>query len=188
MLAATSPLDEKERIELLHALELLDSAPEPAFDEVTRLTVQLLRVPIALVSLIDSDRQWFKSKVGVAAVETPRTLAFCAHAIHGYVPFIVPDATLDQRFADNPLVTGNLKIRAYVGIPLRSANGLALGTLCAIDLAPRAFSNDEILVLVDLADIVQRELLRRETKMFCRSSNQLTRQSAEIANFQKDKR
>lgn len=166
MIAAPTTSDEKERIELLRTLELLDSAPEPEFDEVTRLTVGLLGVPIALVSLIDSDRQWFKSKVGLEAIETPRTASFCAHAIHGYMPFIVPDARLDQRFADNPLVTGSPQIRAYAGVPLRSLKGHALGTLCVIDLSPRKFTNDEISILVDLSEIVQREFRRRESAKY----------------------
>lgn len=163
MLVAPPTLDEFERVALLRTLELLDSAPEPEFDSLTRLTSRLLGVPIALISLVDSDRQWFKSKVGLEVAETPRAVAFCAHAIHGYVPFVVPDARLDQRFADNPLVTGGPQIRAYAGVPLRSADGHALGTLCAIDLSPRVFSNDDLSLLFDLAEIAQREILQRET-------------------------
>jgi GAF domain-containing protein len=133
MVIAPPTPDERQRLALLRALELLDSAPEPAFDTLTRLVSRLLQVPVALVSLVDENRQWFKSRVGLDALETPRDLAFCAHAIHHDAPFVVPDALLDHRFADNPLVTGAPHVRAYAGIPLRttSANSCSRARSCA---------------------------------------------------------
>lgn len=124
--------DEGERPRLLHALDLLDSPPEPAFDRITRLLARVLDVPIALVSLVDEQRQWFKSRVGLDVSETPREYALCAHTILKASPLVVSDATQDPRFCDNPLVTGEPNIRFYAGVPIRSSAGLALGTLCDI--------------------------------------------------------
>jgi diguanylate cyclase (GGDEF)-like protein/PAS domain S-box-containing protein len=165
MVIAPPTPDERQRITQLHALALLDSAPEPAFDALTRLVARLLRVPVALVSLVDEHRQWFKSRVGLDATETPRDLAFCAHAIHGDGPLVVPDALLDPRFADNPLVTGAPHIRAYAGIPLRTAEGHALGTLCAIDHQPRAFSAADLALLQEFADVLHSEVRHREAAL-----------------------
>lgn len=163
-----TPPDEAERLELLHALNLLDTPAEPVFDRITRLVAQILNVPIALVSLVDADRQWFKSRVGLEATETPREVAFCAHAITQTAPMIVVDATQDVRFEDNPLVTGNPNIRFYAGVPLRSAGGLAIGTLCAIDSKPRQLSADETNILIDLAALVSKEVQLREAVILTR--------------------
>ena len=163
-----TPPDEAERLELLHALNLLDTPAEPVFDRITRLVAQILNVPIALVSLVDADRQWFKSRVGLEATETPREVAFCAHAITQTAPMIVVDATQDARFEDNPLVTGNPNIRFYAGVPLRSAGGLAIGTLCAIDSKPRQLSADETNILIDLAALVSKEVQLREAVILTR--------------------
>jgi len=160
---ASQPPDEDERLALLHGLQLLDSLPEPAFDRITRLATRLLGVPMALVSLVDRDRQWFKSRVGLAATETPREQAFCAHAILQTGPFVVTDALEDARFADNPLVTGALGLRFYAGVPIRTAGGLALGTLCALDQRPRTLSADDLQTLQDLADMVSQEVQLRES-------------------------
>lgn len=162
MISAVLPPDEIERVQLLHALDLLDTEPEPVFDRITRLVSRMLDVPVALVSLVDSDRQWFKSKVGITAAETPRDIAFCSHAILDTKPLLVPDATLDERFADNPLVTGIQRIRFYVGVPIRTTGGLAMGTLCAIDSRPRSLSADQLDVLCDFADMVSKEIQVRE--------------------------
>lgn len=162
------PSDEAERLELLHALNLLDTPAEPVFDRITRLVAHILNVPIALVSLVDGDRQWFKSRVGLEATETPREVAFCAHAITQTAPMIVVDATQDARFEDNPLVTGNPNIRFYAGVPLRSAGGLAIGTLCAIDSKPRQLSADETNILIDLAALVSKEVQLREAVILTR--------------------
>ena len=169
MISAPPPPDEQERIQLLHALNLLDTPPEPVFDRITRLVSHLLDVPMALISLVDSNRQWFKSKVGITAAETPRDIAFCAHAILEAKPLLIPDAKLDERFSDNPLVTGDLKVRFYAGIPIRTAGGLAMGTLCAIDNKPRILSPAQLEALSDLADIVTKEIQVRETVALSRN-------------------
>ncbi|NIC42169.1 diguanylate cyclase domain-containing protein [Aquabacterium sp. A08] len=176
MSAAPLPPDEAERLALLHALALLDSPPEPALDRITRLAARLLNVPIALVSLIDRDRQWFKSRVGLDATETPRDQAFCAHAILQTAPLVVGDATQDPRFLDNPLVTDAPGIRFYAGVPIRTSGGVALGTLCAIDDKPRRPGPDDIQALQDLADLVSKEVQLRETLALAR--DQLDRSQA----------
>ncbi len=162
MIPPSLPVDEAPRLALLRSLELLDAAPEPALDAVTRLAAQLLDVPVALVSLVDEHRQWFLARHGLALRETPRPVSFCAHAILGDGLFVVPDAAADPRFAGNPLVHGTPPVRAYAGMPLRSAEGLALGTLCAIDHRPREFTPLQRERLQDLAVVVRRELLMRE--------------------------
>lgn len=160
MQAPEVPADEIERLEALIALGLLDSPVEERFDRVTRLACALFSVPIALVCLVDSDRQWFKSRQGLAAAETARDISFCAHAISSDAPFVVADALDDPRFADNPLVVGAPHIRFYAGIPLLSRKGLRVGTLCIIDRGPRSMSGQQIAQLTDLASIAQDELRR----------------------------
>jgi len=162
MPAAAHPPDEAERQKLLASLRLLDSEAEEVFDRITRLVARLLKVPTALFSLVDADRQWFKSRVGLDATETPREQAFCAHAILQDQPLVVADATHDARFADNPLVTGAPNIRFYAGVPIRSTGGLPIGTLCAIDDHARVLTADELCIMIDLADIVQKEVQYRE--------------------------
>lgn len=169
MLIAPSPADEDQRLALLHSLGLLDSPPEPAYDVLTRLAARLLDTPIALLTLVDAKRQWFKSRLGLDVPQTPRDVAFCAHAILGDGPFVVPDAELDARFADNPLVTGGPRVRAYAGIPLRSTNGHAMGTLCVIDHRPRTFTDDDLSLLQGLADVARRELAHREAAVRVRA-------------------
>jgi diguanylate cyclase (GGDEF)-like protein/PAS domain S-box-containing protein len=162
MPAASNPPDELERQQLLKALDLLDTEEEEVFDRVTRLVSRLLKVPVALFSLVDENRQWFKSRVGLDARQTPREQAFCAHAILQDQPLVVADATSDARFADNPLVTGAPNIRFYAGVPIRSSGGLAIGTLCAIGDEARVLTADELCIMIDLADIVQKEVQHRE--------------------------
>jgi len=162
MLIAPLPPDEVERIRLLHALDVLDTDPEPAFDRVTRLVAHVLKVPMALISLVDSERQWFKSRIGIDVSETSRDLSFCAHTILDTKPMVVEDASRDARFADHPMVTGGPSVRFYAGVPIRSTGGLALGTLCAIDSHPRQLSPDQLEVLQDLADIASKEMQLRE--------------------------
>ena len=157
-----TPLDEQARLEALQSLGVLDTPPEERFDRLTRIARQLFGVPIALVSLIDSERQWFKSADGLDASETPRDISFCGHAILGDDVFIIPDATQDPRFADNPLVTGEPHIRFYAGCPIRHADGSKLGTLCIIDRQPRILEMGELIAMRDLAALAERELAMLE--------------------------
>ena len=146
--------DETARLRALARLDILDTAPEQPFENIVELVRQVLHVPICAVSLIDHDRQWFKAFRGLDVTETARDISFCAHAITAPVAFAIPDATKDPRFADNPLVTGSPFIRSYAGIPLTTADGYSIGTLCAIDVAPRAFSPTEIAILTSFAKLV----------------------------------
>jgi len=152
------PEDESQRLQTLQSLHLLDTGPEERFDRLTRLARRVFGVPVALVSLIDENRQWFKSRNGLDITETPRRISFCGHAILGDDIFMVPDATLDERFADNPLVTGPPHVRFYAGMPLRAFDGRKMGTLCLIDHAPRSFTEDDARALRDLAAMAEQEL------------------------------
>lgn len=151
------PQDEPIRLETLRSLNVLDTLPEERFDRLTRLAKRMFGVPIALVSLVDENRQWFKSCIGLGASETSRDISFCGHAILGNEVFITPNAKEDQRFADNPLVMGDPNIRFYAGCPL-ALNGQKLGTLCIIDQKPRHFEKEDIEALKDLASMAEREL------------------------------
>ena len=152
------PIEEPRRLEALQRLNVLDTPAEAAFDRITGLAARLFRVPVALVSLVDSDRQWFKSKHGVDLCETSRDIAFCAHALGQREALVVPDTTLDPRFCDNPLVTGEFAVRFYAGAPLIGREGLALGTLCVLDTKPRGFNEEDRKTLEDLAAVVVDEL------------------------------
>jgi GAF domain-containing protein len=157
------PRDEPERLADLHDYGVLDTPPEDAIDAITRLAAQICGAPIALVSLVDSDRQWFKSKVGWSQPETPRNIAFCAHAIMGRRLMVVKDATQDVRFAANPLVRHQPRIRFYAGAPLVSARNHALGTLCVMDRVPRTLKPEQAEALRLLSRVVIAYLdLRRE--------------------------
>ena len=152
------PEDEQTRLKTLKSLDVLDTIPEERFDRLTRMCKRLFDVPIALVSLVDENRQWFKSCVGLDVSETPRDISFCGHAILGNDIFTIPDAASDARFTDNPLVIDEPHIRFYAGCPLRSPNGSKLGTLCIIDRKPRTLSEEDLETLKDLAAMVEREL------------------------------
>ncbi len=136
-MSTATPQYEKKRLKVLWQYEVLDTVPEALFDDLTELAACVCEAPIALISLVDEKRQWFKSKFGTTVNETSRDVSFCAHAIQQPDLFIIPDATLDQRFAQNPLVTSDPKIRFYAGAPLITPDGYALGTLCVIDKVPR---------------------------------------------------
>lgn len=157
MQTAPIPGNEQERIAALHFLSLLDTEPEERFDRLTRMARRLFSVSIAAVTLVDSDRQWFKSKMGLVPPETPRDVSFCGHAVMNDEILLVPDALRDQRFVDNPLVTGAPKIRFYAGCPL-NVGGYNVGTLCVIDEKPREFSKEEMQLLKDLAKLAEDEL------------------------------
>ncbi len=143
--AALKPANEASRLAALRAQQVLDTLPEQMFDDIVRVASNVCGTPIALISLVDEDRQWFKAKRGLQVAQTPRDQAFCAHAIlNPDQPLVVPDATQDPRFAQNPLVTGSPDIRMYAGAPIVSAGGHALGTVCVIDRQPRELSADQI--------------------------------------------
>lgn len=146
------PANDVARVAALRALGILDTPPEPNYDDLTRLAAQICQVPIALISLVDADRQWFKARVGLDPAETPRELSFCAHAIAEPQTdvFVVPDASADPRFAANALVTGAPHIRFYAGTPLVTHDGWALGTLCVIDRVPRQLTPDQLHALTTL--------------------------------------
>lgn len=152
------PADEAERLGALRAMRVLDTDPEERFDRFTRLAKRLFGVPIALVSLVDADRQWFKSRQGLEVTETPRELSFCGHAILAEDAMVVSDALDDERFADNPLVVEDPNIRFYAGSPLATPDGLRVGTLCLIDRKPREFDQEDRGLLSDLARMVEEEL------------------------------
>lgn len=158
MLIPAKTKDENARLETLRSLKILDTSPEERFDRLTRLAKRLFGVPIVLISLVDAERQWFKSSVGLDVTETSRDISFCGHAILGDSTFLVPDASLDLRFSDNPLVTGDPRIRFYAGCPLAVPNGSKLGTLCLIDQAPREMSADDQELLADLARMAEQEI------------------------------
>jgi DNA-binding response OmpR family regulator len=155
---APVPEDEERRLAALRRIGILDTEPEERFDRLTRLAAALFDVPIALVSLVDRDRQWLKSHHGLDVSETPREVSFCAHAILDREVIVVPDSLLDPRFADNPVVTGESRVRFYAGCPLILPGGSCAGTLCLVDTRPRELSEDEVQLLLDLGALVQQEL------------------------------
>lgn len=159
---AKLPPNEDKRLETLQALEILDTPPERRFDRLTRIAAHLMDTPIALISLVDANRQWFKSHYGLDVCETSRESSFCAHALESRSALTVPDAAADARFSDNPLVIGSPGIRFYMGIPLRGPHDHILGTLCVIDTKPREVSLAEEQALQDLAEVVEAELGRQE--------------------------
>ena len=170
MRAAPIPENEAARLETLRQYQVLDTDSEETFDDLTRLASYVCDTPAALISLIDAKRQWFKARVGVQAHETPRDISFCAHAILQNSCFIVEDALADDRFADNPLVTGEPFIRFYAGMPLISPEGFAIGTLCVADRRPHTLNNEQLGALEMLSNQVMSQLeLRREVR-FCRTA------------------
>src|SRR5436190_9476317 len=188
------PSKEKQRLKVLWHYDVLDSIPEEVFDDLTELAARICEAPIALISLVDERRQWFKSKVGTTVSETSRDISFCAHAIKQSDLFIVPDATKDERFANNPLVTSDPKIRFYAGAPLITPDGYALGTLCIIDKVPRELRPDQKHALGILARHVvsQLELRRRSRELAdvrrekAAAKDQVDKLRAELASARKE--
>ncbi|HEX2775757.1 MAG TPA: GAF domain-containing protein, partial [Candidatus Acidoferrales bacterium] len=159
---APIPENELARLEALQRYAILDTFPEQEFDDLSRLAAMICGTPIALVSLVDADRQWFKAKVGIDESETPRDIAFCGHAIMQRDVMVVPDALADERFRTNPLVTDRPKVRFYAGAPLITQDGHALGTLCVLDHVPRDLTPDQKQALKALGRLVVAQIeLRR---------------------------
>lgn len=161
------PFNEPERLAALQRYDILDTLPEQEFDDLTQLAAAISGSLIALISLVDQDRQWFKSKVGIEATETPRDISFCGHVVMNEETLIVSDATQDDRFADNPLVAGEPGIRFYVGTPLVTSDNYVLGTLCVIDRYPRTLAPEQLTQLESLSRLVisQLELRLTDTKL-----------------------
>jgi GAF domain-containing protein len=159
------PSNERRRLEVLWQHEILDTAPEQNLDDLTELAAFICDTPVALISLVDEKRQWFKARIGITATETARDISFCAHAILQKEVMVVPDALKDPRFATSPLVTGSPFIRFYAGAPLLTADGFALGTLCVIDHQPRELYERQIKALRTLARVIMSQLeLRRQVR------------------------
>jgi GAF domain-containing protein len=166
MKAAPLSSNESARLQSLNEHELLDTLPEAVYDDITKIASEITQAPIALITLVDDDRQWFKSKQGMVVRETPREYSFCAHAIVASDEvFIVPDARTDDRFHDNPLVIGEPRIVFYAGVPVKDADGNAMGTLCIIDKQPRELSDQQLESLKALAKLVNAHFELRKTRM-----------------------
>jgi len=158
MLEPSTPHDETQRLLSLHSLRILDTPEEERYDRITRMAKRVFGVEICLVSLVDKDRQWFKSRQGLDACETSRKISFCGHAILGKEPFIVSNALEDERFVDNPLVTGPPNIRFYAGCPIHSPEGFRIGTLCIIDSKPKVLDGEDVAMLKDFAAMIEDEI------------------------------
>jgi GAF domain-containing protein len=181
----TTPIlkTEAKRLRVLWQYDVLDTVPEEIFDDLTDLAAKICEAPIALISLVDENRQWFKSKVGVTLNETSRDNSFCSHAIMQNDLFIVPDATRDPRFASNPLVTSDPQIRFYAGAPLITPDGHALGTLCVIDKVPRELRPEQKQALRILARHVMTQLeLRQHARELARVRNEGGRIEKDLEN------
>ncbi|MDB6019464.1 MAG: hypothetical protein JWR19_3953 [Pedosphaera sp.] len=179
-MSAPVPKSEAKRLQVLWEYEVLDTIPERVFDDLTELAASICGAPVAMITLVDDKRQWFKSKVGVTISETSRDVSFCAHAILQDELFIVADAQKDKRFANNPLMACDPKIRFYAGAPLITPDGHALGTLCVIDMVPRTLRDDQKKALLILSRHVMTQLELR------RRSNDLARAGEEHAKMQAD--
>lgn len=158
-------LDENARLQALYRYRILDSDPEKAFDDLTILASHICQTPVALITIIDSGRQWFKSKVGLNVSETPRAVSFCAVAIQQPDLFVIPDASKDPRFSSNPFVVSDPKIRFYAGAPFTSSDGHPLGTLCVVDVVPRQLTSNQENALLALSRQVRAQLELRKNLM-----------------------
>jgi len=172
--------NEAARVEALHKYAILDTEPEQAFDDLVLLASFICKTPIALISLVDEDRQWFKSKVGISISETPREIAFCATAIQQPDLFVVPDTLNDDRFRNNPLVVSEPNVRFYAGAPLIDEEGHALGTICVIDRIPREFGPEQQAALKALSRLVLAQLeFRRNLMLLKEALNDRTKEEHE---------
>jgi two-component system, cell cycle sensor histidine kinase and response regulator CckA len=193
-MTAPIPGNEAKRLKVLWQYDVLDTVPEEIFDDLTELAARICEAPIALISLVDEDRQWFKAKVGLKVSETSRDVSFCAHAILGEGLFIVPDATKDDRFKHNPLVTAEPNVRFYAGAPLISPDGHALGALCVLDKVPRELRSEQKEALRLLAHHIMTQLdLRHHAKELTRAraesdrvKDDLQAARAEIARLKRE--
>jgi diguanylate cyclase (GGDEF)-like protein len=158
MIKPETPGNEVERLHALRTLQILDTSHEERFDRVTRIAKRMFGVSISLVSLIDEDRQWFKSRQGFEATETSRDISFCGHAINQDNLFIIPNTSKDERFFDNPMVTSAPNIRFYAGYPLKIQNGLNIGTLCLLDETPREMNEEDQQLFKDLGAMIEQEI------------------------------
>ncbi|MDP2742487.1 MAG: GAF domain-containing protein, partial [Hydrogenophaga sp.] len=183
MLIAALPDNEAQRLARLQGLGVLDTLPQQAFDDISALAQAICGTPIALITLVDRDRQWFKSRIGVDMTETPREVAFCSHAIlHPSQPMVIGDALKDQRFTDNPLVTGPTQVRFYAGAPIVTDDGFALGTVCVIDQQPRELTPVQLDALTRLSALVATLLEHEKARVqeSARTAEAVERQHEEL--------
>ncbi len=191
--AAAMPKNEVKRLKVLWQYDVLDTVPEEVFDDLADLAAHICEAPVAMISLVDENRQWFKARVGTSTKETSRDISFCAHAILNDGLLVISDATKDPRFNDNPMVTGPQKIRFYAGAPLVTPDGHALGTLCVLDKQPRKLRSEQLEALRVLAHHVVSQLeLRRHARELAearvdsrRQKSELARAKAEIARLRR---
>lgn len=176
-MTAVAPSKEAARVAALNRYAILDSEPEQSFDDLVTLAAHICQTPMAMLSLVDDHRQWFKSKYGVEIRETPKDLSICAHAIQQGDLFIVPDLTKDERFRDNPLVTGESHLRFYAGAPLINEDGFALGTLCVVDQRPRELDPEQEEAISALSRLALRQMeLRMNLQLLKDALNDRTRE------------
>jgi len=176
-MVAPIPSLEVARIAALNRYAILDTEPEQSFDDLVILAAHICKTPMAMLSLVDEHRQWFKSKVGVEVRETPKETSICAHAIQQSDLFIVPDTLKDPRFRDNPLVTRDPGIRFYAGAPLINEDGFALGTLCVVDRVPRELDPEQKVALKSLGRLALRQMeLRQNLRMLKEALNDRTKE------------
>ncbi|MBN8821031.1 MULTISPECIES: GAF domain-containing protein [unclassified Spirosoma] len=182
MQSAPAPADELSRIDALKSYDILDTLPEDDYDAITTLASEICQTPISLISLVDDERQWFKSNLGLNTRETPREFSFCAHSIlNPSEVFIVPDSRQDERFSDNPLVTGDPHVVFYAGVPLVNNEGFPLGSLCVIDNAPKQLNDSQLNALKALGkQVVNLMELRRSNKALSTVKNLLEQRNAEL--------
>jgi GAF domain-containing protein len=162
--AASHDARELARLTRLHTLGVLDTEPDAAFDAVATAVAAIANTPIGFVSLVDEDRQWFKSVCGFDMVETPREVSFCSHTIQRARPMVIEDARLDPRFRDNPLVTGPPYVRFYAGFPLDVGDGLRVGSLCVLDNRPRTLTEEQMQSLAELAEVTSQWLTQYKAR------------------------